>query len=269
MKLKTLGERWRAFLSVAVDPWTVFLLLGTLALFWASMTDPPPKGLTSALLFVLLTVAASVLGARVAQLWSAITEQSVVQARGIAAVRSLKLLLRNIAALESRAREFRANEAHIASNAEVTKRNFEEVRAACIVLQEEAVSSIENWTDIVEEADVRTQIGVITTLKADLDARTLELASAKDTLEKKEGQSAEAKKRLQEDIAKMQERVTELQREVFEKSLGISGGGSLSSIFSGNQTPSALSSLLAGAGPVLKIDTSGGLLDFKPSRAKE
>lgn len=247
MKLRTLAERWKAFLSVLLDPWNALLLLVTLALFAASAYESAANKLTSALLFVLVTVAAAMLGARVTQQWSAATEQSIVQARGVAAVRSLKLLLRNIAALESRVRDFRANEAHIADHREVTKRNFEEIRAACIVLQEEAVSSIENWTDIVEEADVRTQIGVITTLKADLDAKANELEGAKADLVRAEGRSSEEKRRLQAHIEQVQSRVTQLQRELLEKSIGFGGGivttgtSTLASIFGNPNRPPFIS----------------------------
>jgi hypothetical protein len=236
MKQKTLGERWKACLSVVFDPWNALLILIALALFAISAYDSSLSKLTTALLSVLLTVAAAVLGARVTQQWSAITEQSVVQARGVAAVRSLKLLLRNIAALENRVSGFRAHETHITKHTEVTKRNYEEIRAACIVLQEEAVSSIENWTDIVEEADVRTQIGVITSLKADLEAKATELEAAKVELTKTEGRSVEESRRLQAHIEQVQSRVAELQRELIEKSIGVSGGlaigtNTLSSIF--------------------------------------
>ena len=68
----------------------------------------------------------------------------MVVARGKSAVRGLKL----IASLENRVEEFgSSNTEEIRDHPEVVFRNYEEIVGICNILEEEAVNSIENWTD--------------------------------------------------------------------------------------------------------------------------
>ena len=106
--MTSLKEKWSAFAGIILDPWNVVLIVAVGGLFSVSLQKSEP--LTSVLLFVLLTLASAILGGRITQYWTTITEGGVLIARGRTAVRSLKLLLRNVAALETRIRSFRAKE---------------------------------------------------------------------------------------------------------------------------------------------------------------
>lgn len=224
--MAALRERWSAFLSVVLDPWNVLLTLAVGGLFYVSLQKAEP--LTSVLLFVLLTLTSAVLGGRITQQWSAVTEAGVLMARGRSAVRSLKLLLRNVAALESRVRSFRAKEDEIQKHPEVTKRNYEEAIAICSLLQEETVSSIENWTDIVPEADIKTQVGVISDLKRSIDEKESELTQLQATLSEAKGKSDQERGHLRELIKEKEKQIRDLEREIVEKkvtfgSVGLGG----------------------------------------------
>ena len=81
------------------------------------------------------------------------------------------------------------------------KRNYEESIAICSLLQEETVSSIENSTDIVPEADIKTQIGVISDLKTSIDDKEGELTHLKATLAEAQGKSEQERKALRDQLA--------------------------------------------------------------------
>lgn len=186
-----LGQNWMGFLALVLDPLVLFLLVAAILLGVVVVTQRDP--VVVAVLTIILGVASGLLGGVVSQKWSALTEEKVICARGRLAVRGLKLLLGNITALERRVREYL--ERHAASNGTptltpaVTQTCLEEIIERCVVLQEEALSSIENWTDIVPEADIKTQIGVITQLRLKLAAQSAQVADLTAKLEETKGRS--------------------------------------------------------------------------------
>jgi len=214
-----LGERWKVFLSIFLDPWTIMLIISVVVLFSFSIGEKN-QTITS-LLFVLITAASTILGGRITKHWVDITEGGVVVARGKSAVRSLKLLLRNIAALEQRVSTFGILNDGVEINLEVIKRNYEEIQETCNILEEEAVNSIENWTDIVPEADIKTQIGLITELKQSLQGKEGDLNSLNDELDNAKGKSENEKKRLENEVKKKEAQVEELEREIIKKKIDL------------------------------------------------
>jgi hypothetical protein len=271
--MTALKEKWSAFWAIIFDPWNVVLTIAVGGLFYLSLQKAEP--LTSVLLFILLTLASAILGGRITQHWSAITEAGVVIARGRAAVRSLKLLLRNIAALETRIRSFRSKEDEIKNHPEVVKRNYEESIAICSLLQEETVSSIENWTDIVPEADIKTQIGVISDLKTSIDDKESELTQLKATLTEAQGKSEQDRKSLRDQIGAKEKQIRGLEREILDAKLSIGGLGlgtlgisSASALFSPTETSKSFisTSELFDSDRPFVIDTTSGVI--KPSSKK-
>lgn len=172
-------------------------------------------------------MASAILGGRITKHWVDITEGGVVIARGKSAVRSLKLLLRNTAALEARIREFRLNDEAIEKYPEVTRRNFEEIIGTCNLLQEETVNSIENWTDIIPEADITTQIGVISDLKITLNDKEEDLLQLNTNLEQAKGESEQERNDLKEKIHKKELQINGLEREIYTKKIGLQNLGLL------------------------------------------
>ncbi len=221
--MKNLKSKWISFIGIALDPWTLVLSIGVLLLFLFSI-DQTDKKITS-LLFVLITAASAILGGRITKHWVDISDGGVVVARGKSAVRSLKLLLRNISALEKRVSLFIGSDGDIKIHPEVTKRNYEEIIAICNVLEEETVNSVENWTDIVPEADIKTQIGLISDLKQQLDGRGEELQSLKNELVEKKGTSEDARKRLDDEVKEKKKQIAVLEKELLDKRIGLGGFG--------------------------------------------
>lgn len=165
--MRPLKERWASFLTIIFDPLVLTFLVLTLLLgiFLKSQKEP----VVIAALTIIITLISGILGAILKGKWSEITEEKVIVARGKTAVRSLKLLLSNILSLEKRVCEYlfrsQDEQAKMGQSPEVIKTYLEEIIGRCRIQGEEAISSIENWTDIVPEADIRTQIGVISNLR--------------------------------------------------------------------------------------------------------
>lgn len=221
--MDTLKTRWKIFAGIMLDPWNLLLTVGLVVLF--SISSPELSALTSGLIFTLITIASAILGGRVTKRWVDITEGGVVIARGKSAVRSLKLLLRNIAALEARVASFLNNKDEIEKHPEVTKRNYEEIVEICNLLEEETVSSIENWTDIVPEAGIKTQIGIISELKNTLNDKENDLRRLNQQLQDAKGQSEQERIRLKEEIKRKERQISDLTREIMERKAGLGGLG--------------------------------------------
>jgi hypothetical protein len=221
--METLKTRWKIFIGIILDPWNLLAIVGLVLLF--SVSSPGLNALTSGLISTLITFASAILGGRMTKQWVDITEGGIVIARGKAAVRSLKLLLRNTAALEARVVNFLSRKEEFEKHPEVTKRNYEEIIETCNLLEEETVSSIENWTDIVPEADIKTQIGIISELKNTLSEKESDRQKLNQQLEDAKGQSEQERTKLKDEIKKKEKQITDLTREIAERKVGLGGYG--------------------------------------------
>jgi ABC-type multidrug transport system fused ATPase/permease subunit len=216
--MKTLRQQWTDFRNTVFDPVNLSLLVALVVLFYLSPSTE--NGVLASLIFVLITFLAAFLGSRATQQWAAANEEGVIKARGRLSVRSLTLLLRNIAAFEGRIKSFRNAQEHIEKHPEVTKRNYEEALLICAQLEEQTVSSIENWTDILSSDDIKTQIGVISELREKLEVTEQDLVTAKVAHERDNGKSAEISKRLREKIEVIEADLETQKRELREKTFG-------------------------------------------------
>ena len=249
--METLKTRWTTFAGIMLDPWNLLVTIGLIVLF--SVSSPELSNLTSALISALITIASAVLGGRVTKQWVDITEGGVVIARGKSAVRSLKLLLRNIAALEARVTTFMNKRDEIEKHPEVTTRNYEEIVETCNLLEEETVNSIENWTDIVPEADIKSQIGIISELKTTLSGKEDDLRRLNKLLSDAKGQSEDDRNKLEEEIKKKESQIGHLTREIAARKTGLGGLGFL---IEGRDTPGPGRVVLGRSRPVVAEDVT-------------
>lgn len=217
--MNILRKRWGVFLSIILDPWVIVLIASVISLFYFSVGQTNTT--ITSLLFVLITVTSSILGGRITKHWVDITEGGVVIARGKSAVRSLKLLLRNISALEERVAIFYERTDEIENHPEVTKRNYEEIQQTCNLLEEETVNSIENWTDIIPEADIKTQIGLISELKLSLHRKEEDLTVLNTELQDTKGESSEERNRLEVEMKEKEKQISHLEREITKRKIDL------------------------------------------------
>jgi len=220
--MKSLLENWKAFIRTILDPWIVILLIATGILLVISVRQgkqqTPPPAVYSALLNLMLIVSSGILGARLTKQWLDQTESGILVVRGKAAIRNLKLLMHNIATLGTRVRMFTHTLKDQAKSPKaITTRNYEEIVSKCDSLAEEAVNSIENWTDIIPEANVRTQIGELTELRGQLNQRMSEFALLKKEIKETKSRSVEQNAQLKEQIEDKESKIRDLRSEILSQ----------------------------------------------------
>ncbi len=215
--MKSFRENWQLFFKLLFDPWSLMLLVSTGILFALGQSASPPNPTATTLVNILMTLSSAVLGSRVTKLWMDKSEGNIVVARGEIAIRNLKLLLRNVLALDSRVKNFMSRPEPDDTFKAITMRNYEEILSKCEILMEEVVNSIENWTDIIPEADVRTQIGQLSDLKFQLANKEEEVSKIKTELQETKDQSQNEKDKLEQRVTAKEVEISQLKREIREK----------------------------------------------------
>ncbi|HIJ51791.1 MAG TPA: hypothetical protein HPP66_01400 [Planctomycetes bacterium] len=272
--MKSLKENWKAFLHTILDPWIVILLIATGILLVISVRQgkqqTPPPAVYSALLNLMLIVSSGILGARLTKQWLEQTESGILVVRGKTAIRNLKLLMHNIAMLGTRVRMFTHNIKDQAKAPKaITTRNYEEIVSKCDSLAEEAVNSIENWTDIIPEANVRTQIGELTELRNQLNQTMIEFARLQKEIKETKSRSAEQNAQLKNQLENKESKIRELRSEILSQQtkVGSSLLGTVVSTLSDANYPSGLSisgrsyPFLSGLGGLTLTDPGKSILD--------
>ena len=246
--MKSLKDKWKAFFALTFDPWNLLLCIAVGSLFYLSIGEN--DRLNSSLSYILITITSAILGGRISQQWSSISETGVLVARGKSAVRGLKLLLQNVATLEGRIRSFSINSNEIENNPQVVKRNYEEAIAICGLLQEETVSSIENWTDIVPDADIKSQIGEISKLKTQIHDREDELQQLEKEVANIKGKTEKEQETLRNQIHDKERQIRTMEYDLIKAKVNIGG---VSGVLRSNEGI-GISSLLGGY-KILKGDS--------------
>lgn len=220
---KRLREPWKAFVVGILNPAFLSAVLLAVALGYIQEIHTPSTTLNATLL-LLLGLSSGLAGAVLDRRYTEFTGQRVIVARGKTAIRALSLLVRELQALEDRVADYRQRHNHEDYNGEITpevvKTYLEEVSLKCISLQDQGLSSIENWKDIIPEADVPKQVGIVADLKAQLAEERAERSALVQDLENTKTRLAEgeeAKQEVQElrkEIARKDRRISDLNRDI-------------------------------------------------------
>jgi hypothetical protein len=211
-----LRDRWKAFSTIILDPLSVGLLISTafLSVVLVFQTDR----IIVATLTFLVAVFAGVLGGVLGKKWDDLTGERIIVARGKSAIRNLKLLLGSAVALERRVRQylsqgFEENKTKNPSS-EIITTYLEEVVGRCVLLEEGILSSIESWTDITSEGDIKTQIGVISELTYKVDSLTQELNTLGSKLQETKGKTEKEIETLRTEKRQKEKELSELRQEL-------------------------------------------------------
>jgi hypothetical protein len=212
-------DNWKKFAEIVLEPWTLVFLLATLGLLIGTFFTNDPK--TLGFLTVVITITSTVVGGLISKHHHEKTEGRVLKAKGESSIRGLKLLLSNVASLDSRIEQIR--ERILAKpEKELMITTLEEISGRCNVIEEEALSSIENWTDIIPEANVKTQIGVISDLTRQINDLGQNRTALQEQLDKVTGASSADRdkiKLLEQDIAGQAAKVEKLTAELRQKEI--------------------------------------------------
>lgn len=228
-------RQWRVFFSIVLNPFVLILILVTIGfIYFAARSNLYLKETEDVIyveeLFILIaSIFSGLAGAVISSRWNKLSETNVLVTRGKSAIRGLNLLLLNLIKLEERII------IHISRLGEKARKSisisYEEFAHTCRQLQEEAVNAIEEWQDIIPEANVKNQIGVLSDLRAQLMESNRELGEIKNKYENLEQDQEQEKEQLQREIEEKEDEIAGLRRNLRTKKseLGESVIGGLSS----------------------------------------
>ena len=211
-------KKWLAFFTIAFDPFFLIFLVAIVILIILEGQQTKTSYATKSLLTFFMSISSAVLGGYITKLWLEINEKGALYARGSSAVRGLKLLLNTILSMDARNRKYLIRN----QNENFTEREIniilEEISEKLSILTEESVSSIENWTDYVPEAKIKTTIGKISELNAELNNKKNEVNILRKQVVEVQGTSDDEKENLLEDIEKKDNQIYELEEKIRQKS---------------------------------------------------
>ncbi|MFC1650568.1 hypothetical protein ACFL2X_03260 [Candidatus Latescibacterota bacterium] len=217
--MKALKDRWIIFKDIIFDPWVLLFLICTISLIFISQSTDSSNTLTT-ILSLLISISSAILGARIMEQWLDISESNILITRSKTAVRGLKLLLSNIFSMDKRIRFYMSLKKEDKININNLKLIFSDFEARCNILAEETVNSIENWTDITPEADVKTHIGVITELQTNLKNANDNIEKIKTENENYIGESTIEKEKLEEKLKIAEDDARQYREKLRQKEIG-------------------------------------------------
>ncbi len=170
------NQEWRVASEAVVSPVTLVALISTVILGWVAINQA--DGLLAAIFTLGTSVAAGILGAVIWDRWIRLTGRSILVDKGKSAIRSLKLLWRNLNACQGRVTTY-LDRRKTGVTGDVVNTWLEEEIQRLATLQEGALDAISSWTDIIPEADVTAQLAPY----RELQASVLTLKTAREDLE--------------------------------------------------------------------------------------
>lgn len=215
--LHSLTQAWAVFYETFLNPSVLILFVAAIALIFLperAGAEELPKGLR-VLFTIIVSVLASVIGALAWKKWSETAESGVLVTRGKSAVRGLNLLLQSLAAAEARIIQFRRSAKGTSEPSIYFLLMCDELQGRIDLLQEATMNAMQEWTDIIPEADVKTQLGLITNLKKQKAALEVEVEtlSAKSKEPEQEGLIAKLKEK-EEELEQVQKMLSQRESDI-------------------------------------------------------
>jgi len=235
-----LKEKWKAFITIVLDPWIIFLFICTIILL--IVVTRQTDVVIIAILTFLVSLFSGVLGGIVAKRWDDITEEKVIVARAKSANRSLQLLLGSVISLERRVRLYiqRHNDTQYKNRItpEVIRTYFEEIVEDCLSLEEEVINSIEDWKDILPKLDLKTVLDLIRELNANYSNALAQLEQVNTSLQETKDKSESEVYKLKEEKEEIKKDLLRIQKELLDKSMQVGVPTISGSLITGSVTPS-------------------------------
>jgi hypothetical protein len=214
-----LCESWKNFSIVIVNPLTVILLLAIFFLIYLSQEQEKNKLLMN-IIIIIISIMSGVVGGLITNKWSEITETKIITTRGKLAIRNLGLLLLNMRSLEKRIALYLERLDKKGEN-NLINTYLEETIEKLNILEEEVINSVENWKDLIPEADLTTQIGVISDLKEKVSTLDGEIQQSKEKVDKIEEESSKEKDELIKKIGEKEKELLSVKSKLQEKEIQI------------------------------------------------
>jgi hypothetical protein len=210
-----LKNKWKDFSSVLFDPWVLIMLILTVGSI--ILAKDQTNKLVISVMNVFIALFSGVLGALLLKRWLDLTESRALVIRGKSAIRSLKILLNAIAQLEKRVIKFTEEHREVnGASKELVLTHLEEVADKTNALEEQVLNSVEDWTDIIPEAEISTKIGVISDLKSTIEDRTSQISQLQNELRDARNQSEASQKMLRDRIETFRAEIDTTKRQLRE-----------------------------------------------------
>ena len=206
-------KSWTYFGEIVLNPSVLILLTATVFLIhYTTSANANTEHIFYPVILVIISVLSSVIGGLITNNYSKITGASILVTRGKSAIRGLRLLTQNIDSIEKRTVKFLGESEDINSNTfkDLTKSNYEEIIERCKSVQQEALNAIEEWQDIIPEANITSNIGKLAALKT-------QILSEEESIQELKKQLEEGEKKSKEEKAKLEKLLMEKEKQV-EKS---------------------------------------------------
>jgi hypothetical protein len=215
-----LGDQWKAFWNIVLDPWVVLLFIATICLSVILIIGQPDK-IVVAILTFLVSLFSGILGGIVAKRWDDISQEKVIETRGKLANRGLNLLLSNVIGMERRVRLYlqRYTDSKYKKyvSSEVLKTYFEEIVEKCVILEENVINSIEDWTDILPDAEIKSVVDLMRDLKEKYSNSVSELEKVNNSLQETREKTGNEIDKLKAEKKKITEELTRIEGELRDK----------------------------------------------------
>lgn len=236
--------RWKTIREVLFYPWIILLFIGTLLL--TSILVDQSNVIVIAVSAFLVSLFSGVLGGIVVKRLDVITEEKLIASRGSSAYSSLQLLLSNVISMERRVQQYyhRINDKEYSKriNPEVINTYLEEVIGECIRLEEKVIDSMDYWTDVIPEVEIKPVLHLIRELKIEFNEESARLEQVNQDLKETRNKSKDEINGLNLGKQVIMEDLARLKKELLKKSAQIGVPAISESLISGeNFTPTTTS----------------------------
>ncbi len=214
-----LNDRWITFIRIILDPW-VLVLGASLVVIIHALQDTEGFNIH---LYVILLIAllSTMLGAFFIKKWIDIHNENLLVNRGKASIKNLKLIYFNLLRSEKRIKAYIRKLDKKDPAYDLTVTYFEEVIEKCHILQEECITSVSAWADVITDADAKTMLTQVYKLKDQKESLQREVyelkknfyeSDAKDKVSDEQFERQLAQKEF--DLNELNNRFTEMENKI-------------------------------------------------------
>lgn len=269
-----LAENWKPFLVVGLHPLVLtFLVISIVLIIYASsQTDSK----MATILSILLSLTTGLLGGIASKKWDDLTQEKVILTRGKSANRNLQLLLERSISLEKRVTVYlhRYSDETYRTNItpEVLITYLEEIIQECISIENFIVNAIQDWTDILPEADIKSIISYIQELRNKAEEIQYKHDLVTNELKQLKEETTEEKKALIKEKRALEDELRRVRSEAYHSVLRsgvpniseslISGGSITAKSLIGSSISDIDSSLSLGKSRFFNAREESGLIKF-------
>lgn len=214
--MEKLKEEWKFLFGIIFEPWSLLLLTITISMLVLSYTQLG-AGLSNSnnvLFAVLLALSSGLLGGRFIQQWNDLVRDKTLAKRGHLAIRNLKLLFTNLTNLENKFKSHLHHQNGQKRSQEVVNETLE---LSMMMLKEEIINSIEDWTDIIPNANIKSHIEFIHDLRSALLISEKELEDLKSELIKTKGKSKKQAQDFQRKVDEKEKVIVQIRQKLLER----------------------------------------------------